>query len=102
MEIRFKNTRVKKELEIANIQKNISNEIAKHFQKVLNQIDQVEDLKELQLVFRGLNVERLINKGSLWSLRLNKKYRLEFITEDVEMNKITEITLVRIHGHKYG
>ena len=102
MEIRFKNTRVKKELEIANIQKKISNEIVKRFQNVLNLIDGVEDLHELKTARRSLNVERLINKGSLWSLRLNKKYRLEFITEDVEMNKITEITLVRIHGHNYG
>ncbi len=101
MEIRFKNTRVKKELEIANIQKNISNEIAKRFQKVLNQIDKVEDLEELQSTFRGLNVEKLKNTDSLWSLRLNKKYRLEFNAENIKMNKITKITLVRIHGHKY-
>ena len=101
MEIRYKNDKVEKELQIKNIERIFSTTIVKNYQEALERIDTVDNLYELKTTFRGMNIEKLKNKDFLWSLRLNKKYRLEFNTKDAEFHQIIEVFLVKIHPHKY-
>jgi len=101
VEIRYKNDKVKKQLQIKNIERSFSTVIAKKYQESLERIDAIDNLHELKKTFRGMNIEKLKNRDFLWSLRLNKKYRLEFNTKDVEIHQIIEVFLVKIHSHKY-
>jgi len=101
VEIRYKNDKVKKQLQIKNIERSFSTVIVKKYQEALERIDAIDNLYELKITFRGMNIEKLKNRDFLWSLRLNKKYRLEFNTKDVEIHQIIEVFLVKIHSHKY-
>ncbi|MCP4336865.1 MAG: hypothetical protein GY679_03385 [Mycoplasma sp.] len=78
-------------------------DVRKGFKKFLEYAGVTDNLWMLYSTFRGLRIEYI--KGSinpkLYSARLNKDYRVEFIKENKIMKSQTEITIKRIHPHDY-
>jgi len=67
--------------------------VIKIFKRRISLLESLESTTELKQ-FRGLNFETLKgNKKGICSIRIDKKYRLEFI---VEKNKITLLEIIFI------
>ena len=72
-----------------------SKEVILQFKKTVLRIEQAENSSQLKL-FRSLNFEALKgNKKGLYSIRVNKQYRLEF---KLENDNITLVEIVLIEN----
>lgn len=76
-------------------------EVAKKFEQFRISMALADNIHDARLFNRGMNIEKLRNMDNIWSARLNKKYRVNFKCSEKSPEKITEITITKIHPHDY-
>ena len=83
------------------LQKHFGSNVLKSYKKFIISIKSSPNLFDAQSIYRGLSIEKLINKGNLWSARLNIKYRVNFECKGSELKQIKSITIKEMHSHNY-
>lgn len=76
-----------------------SNEVVIQFKKTILKLEQVDNTAQLRQ-FRSLNFEALKgNKKGLYSVRVNKQYRLEFKIENEHITLVEIILIEELSKH---
>jgi toxin HigB-1 len=76
-----------------------SNEVVTQFKKTILRLEQAENSNQLRL-FRSLNFEALKgNKKGLYSVKVNKQYRLEFRLENDHITLVEIVLIEELSKH---
>jgi toxin HigB-1 len=76
-----------------------NNEVVTQFKKTILRLEQAENSNQLRL-FRSLNFEALKgNKKGLYSVRVNKQYRLEFRLENDHISLVEIVLIEELSKH---
>ncbi|WKX02288.1 hypothetical protein [Candidatus Mycoplasma mahonii] len=86
-----------KDIFIKTFSKEIWEKCTSFKEKIVNQ----DNLLMVQSTYKGLNIEKIRGTKNEWSARLNKKYRIQFTTDNNELIKIIKIVILKIHPHNY-
>ena len=83
------------------LNKKFGQDVCKKFKEFIQILHVAENLSDVRALKPGMKIEKLKVKNNQWSVRLNKKYRVNFQCKNKEIQKIKSITILKIHAHNY-